>query len=286
MPIDAPLLLSLTAGIGIACITGVLGCFVVWKRMAYFGDSLAHSALLGVALGMIWGFSIHIGTLLVGVTFAVLLVWLQHKKLLALDTLLGILAHSALAIGMLAVAILGGDPHNEHEGEHAGHGHVPSPELDIHNIMFGDVLTVGMNDLLWIYGGGLVIGVIMWRIWSSLLLATVHEDLARAEGVNTFWVHLIFMLLMTVVVAVSIRIVGILLITSLLIIPAATARQFSRTPEGMAIRSALLGGIAVIIGIYASVIWALPTGPAVIAAATGIFILLFTFATLWQRKAG
>ncbi len=256
---------ALIAGIGVSLIAGVIGCFVVWRRMAYFGDSLAHSALLGIALGLAAGFSTNLGVVIVCSTFAALLLWLQQKKVLATDTLLGILAHAALSIGMVTISVL-------------------NQRIDLYSYLFGDILTVTPTELWWIYAGGAIVLVTLLLNWSSLVLMTVHEDLARAEGVKVFFTHLMLMFLMTIVVAVSIRIVGILLITSMLIIPAATARQLVRSPEAMAVVSSILGIAAVIIGIYGSIKLDTPSGPSIVAAAAIIFAILFSLSTLLLRK--
>ncbi|MZR29849.1 iron chelate uptake ABC transporter family permease subunit [Sneathiella litorea] len=262
---DDFILRALAAGIGVALIAGPLGCFVVWRRMAYFGDSLAHSALLGIALGLLYGININLGTVIICSLFALLLVWLQQRRVLATDTLLGILAHAALSIGMVALSFLN------------------NVSFDLYSYLFGDILTVRISDLYWIYGGGLfVIGLLVMN-WSSLTLMTLHEDLARAEGVNTVWANILLMLLMTIVVAVSIRIVGILLITSMLIIPAATARQLVSSPENMAIWAAILGLIAVVAGISGSIEFDTPSGPSIVTAAAIMFALLSIFAVARRR---
>ena len=100
--IEPFILRAVIAGIGVAIIAGAIGCFVVWRKMAYFGDSLAHSALLGVALGLVLGISTNLGTIIICSIFAIVLIWLQQKKILATDTLLGILAHSALSVGTVS----------------------------------------------------------------------------------------------------------------------------------------------------------------------------------------
>ncbi len=262
MPDDL-ILRALGAGIGVALIAGALGCFAVWRRMAYFGDSLAHSALLGIALGLLYGFSVNLGTVIICSTFAVILVWFQHKQVLATDTLLGILAHASLAIGMVAVSFLD-DPH-----------------FELHDYLFGDVLAVTLGDLYWIYGSGAVMLGLLLANWSSLTLMTVHEDLARAEGVKTFRKNLLLMSLMTIVVAASIRIVGILLIASMLIIPAAAARQFVRSPEAMAGVASLIGVISVIVGVWGAVEFDMPSGPSIVTAMVLVFgVLLFAPVTL------
>lgn len=265
MALEPFIIRALIAGLCIALIAGALGCFVVWRRMAYFGDSLAHSALLGIALGLLYSFDLNIGILIVCSVFAILLVWLQQKRVLATDTLLGILAHAALSIGMVAISFI----------HHLN--------FDLHSYLFGDILTVREKDLYWIFGGSLVVLALLISNWASLVLMTINEDMARAEGVRTFWMHFLLMLLMTIVVAVSIRIVGILLITSMLIIPAASARQVARSPEIMAITSCIIGIISVIFGLYGSIHFDTPSGPSIVTAATLIFILLLPVSLLHKR---
>lgn len=255
---------ALLGGLGIAIIAGIMGCFVVWRKMAYFGDSLSHSALLGIALGLVSGLDVSFSTILVCSGFALMLVWLQHKRILATDTLLGILAHAALSIGMVSISLL-------------------QARIDLHAYLFGDILTVTSNELYWIYGGGVIILTCLILNWSKLVLMTIHEDLALAENIRVFWNHLLLMFLMTILVAVSIRIVGILLITSMLIIPAATARQLARSPESMAIIASMLGMMAVCIGLTASIYYDTPSGPSMVAASTLLFMILFPVASMVQQ---
>ncbi len=253
--LDPFILRALLAATGVALIAGVMGCFVVWRRMAYFGDSLAHSALLGVALGLISGLGSNIGILIICILFASLLLFLQQKKLLATDTLLGILAHAGLSIAVVVISLA-------------------NIRINLQGYLFGDILTVTFAELAWIYGGGaLVLGLLIWR-WSGLVLMTINEDLARAERINVFFNHLLLLILMSVVVAISIRITGILLMTSMLIIPAATARQFASTPVMMAIMAAIFGIVAVFIGLYGSLWLDTPSGPSIVASAALIFLLL------------
>ena len=255
---------ALLAGVGVALITGVIGCFVVWRRMAYFGDSLAHGALLGVALGLALGMSTNLGAMFVCLVFALLLLGLQHKKFLATDTILGILAHAALSVGMVVISLL-------------------EQSVDLHAYLFGDILTVTVQELWWIYlGGALVFLMLIWN-WSRLVLMTIHEDLAEAEHVPTFLMQLLLMLLMTIVVAVSIRIVGMLLITSMLIIPAATARQLARSPEAMAGMASLLGVVAVVLGVYGSMVFDTPSGPSIVVASASLFLLVLLATSLFSQ---
>lgn len=265
MNLEPFLINAILAGVAVAVITGVMGCFVVWRRMAYFGDSLAHSGLLGVALGFALGIAVNVGIILICSVFALLLLWLQHKEVLATDTLLGILAHSALALGMVTISVMG-------------------RRIDLHSILFGDILTVTRPELWWIYIGGAIVIIMLLMNWSSLVLMTLQEDLAQAEGINVFLYNLLLMFLMTLVVAVSIRSIGILLVSSLLIIPAATARQITVSPEGMAVLSSLLGVTSVAFGIYFSFAFDTPSGPSIVVAAASLFIFVTIYCQTIRKK--
>ncbi len=252
---DDFLLRALAGGIGIAVLAGPLGSFVVWRRMAYFGDTLAHSALLGVTLGFLLGVNPTVGVMVVCVALALLLVGLQERRSLAADTLLGILSHSSLSLGLVALAFL------------------ETLRVDLMAYLFGDILSVTPADLAWIYGGGAVAMVGLGLLWRRLLAVTVDEELARVEGLPVRSLRLAFMLLIALVIAIAMKIVGMLLITSLLIIPAATARRFSRTPEQMAALAAGVGAVAVSGGLTGSLLWDLPAGPSVVVAAAALFLL-------------
>lgn len=245
---------ALAAGCGIAALTGPMGSFVVWRRMAYFGDTLAHSALLGVTLGFLLGIDPMLGVMAMCVVLALILAALQQRRTLASDTVLGILSHSALSLGLVAVAFL------------------ETLRVDLIGYLFGDILSVTAGDLLRIYVGGAVALGLLALLWRRLLAVTVDEDLARVEGMPVVALRLSFMLLIALVIAVAMKIVGILLITSLLIIPAAAARRFVRTPEQMAALAAVLGMVAVAGGILASLHWDLPGGPSVVVAAFTLFL--------------
>ncbi|OOZ35717.1 zinc ABC transporter permease subunit ZnuB [Solemya velesiana gill symbiont] len=250
---DDFMLRALTAGLGVAMIAGPLGVFVVWRRMAYFGDTLAHSALLGVALGFLLGLNLNLSVVLVAVTIALLLISLQGRRQLTTDTLLGILAHSALSLGLVAISFQ------------------TSVRVDLMGYLFGDILAVSAGDLLWVWGGGALAMTTLVLIWRPLLSLTVHPELARVEGVPITRIRLIFMLLIALVIAVSMKIVGVLLITSMLIIPAAAARRISRTPEQMALAAAGVAAVAVLLGLGASWQWDTPAGPSVVVAAALLF---------------
>ena len=246
---------ALLAGIGVAVVAGPLGCFVVWRRMAYFGDTISHAALLGVALGFLLGIATTIGVFAVTVLIALALLVLQRWREMAADTILGILSHSSLSVGLVVISLM------------------VWLRLDLMGYLFGDILAVGVDDLVSIYAGGLVALGLLVAIWRPLLALTIDEDLAAAEGVRTGPVSIGFMLLIALVIAIAMKIVGILLITSLLIIPAAAARRLARTPEQMAVAAALTGAVAVCLGLYGSLAFDTPSGPSIVVAALVLFLM-------------
>lgn len=252
---------ALIGGIGVAAVAAVLGCFVVWRRMAYFGDSLSHSGLLGVSLGVSAGLGVSVGAFLACALFAVILVYLERTKLLAVDTLLGILAHTALSAGVISISVL---------KQGAG----------LHSYLFGDILTITYDDIYRIYLGGLVVLALIYINWSDFILITIHEDLAASEGIPIFYKQLLLMFLLAIVISVSISVVGLLLITSMLIIPAAAARQLANRPETMMLTAAGLGALAVVLGLGASILLTTPSGPTVVIAATTVFITLLAYRML------
>lgn len=258
---------ALFAGIAVAMLTGPLGCFVVWRRMAYFGDALAHSALLGVALGLVLGIGSNMGIAIICFLFALLITLLQHYRMFATDTLLGILSHAALSLGLVVI------------------GFMPLLRVDLNSYLFGDILAVQASDLWLILAVNVVVLSLLAWLWRSLLLITLQEDLARAEGVNALGMRLVFMLMMAMVIAVAIQLIGILLITSLLIIPAATSRLYARSPEGMAVLASLLGIAAVIGGLGISFEYDSPTGPSIVVMATLLFIFSLPLSWLMGRRA-
>ncbi len=247
---------ALIAGIGIAVLAGPLGSFVVWRKMAYFGDTLSHASLLGIALGFLFNINLNLALVICCLALAVILVSLQKQKYVATDTLLGILAHSALSLGLVAVSFL---------------DHV---RIDLMAYLFGDLLAVTTTDLLWIYGGGIIVMAMLITLWRPLLSMTINEELAQVEGVNVDLMRLLLMLMVGLVIAVAMKFVGgALIITSLLIIPAATARRFSHSPELMAGLASVIGSVAVVLGLAMSWHYDTPAGPSVVVAAAAMFML-------------
>ena len=255
------ILYALAAGIALALVVGPLGSVVVWRRMAYFGDTLAHAALLGVALAIAAEQLPMAGVSLVGVLIAVLLFWLEKQGNLSTDTLLGILSHSALALGLIVLSVIQAQGFN----------------INLMSYLFGDLLAVGVFDLVLMYASVVIILLIFSQILSPLISISVNEELARIDGIAVEKIRFIFMILLALVIAVALKVVGILLITALLIIPAATARLYSRSPKQMVLLSVLMAIAAVVSGIFVSLGWDFPTGPAIVVSASFLFFVSRVF---------
>lgn len=254
------------AALGTALAAGLLGCFVVWRRLAYFGEATAHAAVFGVALALAFSFSIFAGVILVALAMGLLFNTLEGQGSGA-DALLGVLAHGSLAIGLVSITF------------------VPGVRINLDSYLFGDVLTVGRTDLAVIWGGAAaVVLILVWR-WNALLTSTLNPDLAIAAGLNPKRETLLLTLLLATVVAVAIKVVGVLLITALLIIPASTAQRFSRTPEGMAVLAMSIGALSAIGGLQLALIFDTPVGPTIVATAAGIFAL-GAFSSVLTRIGG
>uniref|UniRef100_UPI0035AEBC4E iron chelate uptake ABC transporter family permease subunit n=1 Tax=Paenirhodobacter enshiensis TaxID=1105367 RepID=UPI0035AEBC4E len=259
--IDEFLIRAAAAGLGLTLATGPLGSFVVWRRMAYFGDATAHAAVLGVALSFAFGLPVYAGTLAVALAMAVTVAGLASRGQ-AMDTVLGVLAHSALAFGLIAASFVAG------------------LRVDLESFLFGDILSVGWGDVGLIWAGAAVVaGLLAWR-WQALLTATVNEELARASGIDPRREQLVLTLALALTVAVAIKIVGALLIAALLIVPAAAARRLSRSPEAMALWAVAIGVASVLGGLAASLNWDTPGGPSIVGAAAAIFGLTLPFRRL------
>ena len=263
---DDFLVRAVIGGCAVAVVAAPLGVFVVWRRMAYFGDTLAHAALLGVALGFLLGVDLNAGVVAVGISVALLLALLQRGRQIGSDTLLGILSHGGLAVGLVVLAFL------------------ETVRVDLMAYLFGDILAVTGGDIAWVVGGGAAVLAAMAFLWRPLLAITVHEELAAVEGVPVAAVRLGYMMLLAVVVALAMKVVGILLVTSLLVIPPAAARRFARTPEGMAVLAALAGCLAVAGGLWGSFAYDTPSGPSIVVAALALFAVSVAIPGFTRRR--
>ena len=246
---------AIIAGVGVALVAGPLGCFIIWRRLAYFGDTLAHAALLGVALSFLLEINVLLSVFGMSLLISFALLTLQKRADLSSDALLGLLSHASLAIGLVVLALL------------------TSVRFDLMGLLFGDILSVSKMDIAIIYGGGAFILAILAWIWRPLFAGTVNAELARAEGMKVDQANAVFMVLMALAIAISMKIVGVLLITALLIIPAAAARRFAFGPEIMAVIAGLIGALSAFLGLMGSLQWDTPSGPTIVVAALFIFIL-------------
>ena len=246
---------AIIAGIGIALVTGPLGCFVVWRRLSFFGDTLAHSALLGVLISITLDINVSLTIFVVASLVAILLLRLERTTNLAGDSLLGLISHSSLAIGLVIL------------------GFLSFIRFDVMGVLFGDILSVNSNDLLVIWIGGAMILVVLSYIWKPLFASTVNYELAEAEGMKPERVNAIFTILLAALIAISIKMIGVLLITGLLIIPTAMARNLSDNPRQMVILSIIGGLLSVLIGLYASFEINTSSGPSIVVVALILFIL-------------
>ncbi|GKX58243.1 zinc ABC transporter permease subunit ZnuB [Leminorella grimontii] len=251
------------AGVLLSLAAGPLGSFVVWRRMSYFGDTLAHSSLLGVAFGLLLNVNPFYAVIVITLLLAIGLVWLERRPQFAVDTLLGILAHSALSLGLVTISLMS------------------NVRVDLMAYLFGDLLSVTGEDL-WAIGAGVAVVLLtLWWQWRNLLSVTINAELAHVDGINPERSRLLLMLITALTIGVAMKFVGALIITSLLIIPAATARRFSRTPEQMAGFAAIVGIIAVSGGLTLSAYHDTPAGPSVVLCSCCLFLL-----SLFKKQLG
>ena len=262
--LDDFLVRAALAGIGISLAAAPLGCFIVWRRMAYFGDATAHAAMLGVALSLTLSTSIFAGVLFISLLMAITVSTLSGKGY-AMDTLLGVMAHSSLAVGLVAVSFLSG------------------VRIDLMAYLFGDILAVGKTDLMIIWAGAALVLLMVGFRWSALLLSTLNPDLALASGISPRREQLVLTIALAIVVAVAIKVVGVLLIAAMLIIPAASARRFSRTPEVMALMAAIIGASGNVAGLALSYHLDSPTGPTIVCVLAAMFVALNTLRSIARR---
>lgn len=252
---DYFLIIPLLFALILSLVTGPLGCFIIWRRMAYFGDTLAHASLMGISISLTLSFPIKLGILCTGILIALLIMQLKENRYFAMDTILGLIAHGGLAFGMIIFYLF-----------------QPS-QLSLFSYLFGDILSVNSNDIIYALIGFLAIAIFFYFSWQKLIFMTIHKDLATSEKVPTKKLDYLFLIMLTILITLSIQSVGVLLITSMLIIPAATARIYSKTPLQMAILASCIGGISSCLGFWLSLNYDTPTGPSIIVSALSLFFL-------------
>lgn len=260
------LLRALLAGLGLAIVAAPLGCFVVWRRMAYYGETVAQAGLIGVAIGLAFSLNLTASVLAVTVVVSLLLIVLGRQSVVPFDTLLGLLAHAALAIGVILASQSSGQ------------------QVDLMGFLFGDIFAITVSDLRWILFGGTAALVALVLVWRPLLSMSVHEDLAAAEGMPVERVKTVFVIVLALVVAIAIKIVGVLLTIAFLIMPAAAARPLSETPEQMCLFAAIFGMLSVVLGLFMSVGFDTPGGPSIVVMLAAFFLVSILPSILRQRR--
>ncbi|RCL03393.1 MAG: zinc transport system permease protein [Candidatus Tokpelaia sp. JSC161] len=264
--LDNFFLRALIGCIGIAILIGPFGCILVWQRMAYFGDTMAHSSLLGVALAFLFRINITLSVFIVILILAIILLLLQEYPSLAWDSLLGVIAHSSLAIALVILSFF------------------PWIRQDLSLYLFGDVLSISKIDIMCIWGGGSIVLFILIKLWRSLIATTVSSDIAEAEGLYPKRTKTAFILLLALIITIAMKIIGILLITAFLILPPNIARHLSYTPEKTAILAAISGAISTFAGLYFSAILNTPSGPTIVVTEFILFIFSLLSSKIVRRE--
>lgn len=257
---------AIVAGLALAVVAAPLGCFVIWRRMAYFGETVAQASLIGVALSLALRLDITLGVVVIAVVVAFLLLWFGRQQVVALDSILGLLHHAALATGVIAMSLLKGPP------------------VDLVGFLFGDVFAVTTGDIAWIAGGGAVVLAVVAWLWQPLLRLAVHEDLAAAEGIDRRRVRAIFTILLAVTIAVAMKIVGVLLVMAFLVVPAVAARPLAGTPERMVLLTAAVAAASVVLGLSLSATFDSPGGPSIVIVMSLAAAASLTAAGLIRRR--
>jgi zinc transport system permease protein len=249
---------ALLAGVGLSITTGPLGCFLIWRRMAFFGDALAHSSLLGIALGILLHLDMNVGIVAICLLCALILSKTASNQHLSADVWLNIISYSALALGFLALSLAGSN-------------------ADLESYLFGDILTLRLQDLYWIYGCAIIVALFFYWKWRDLLLLTLDEELAQTAGVSVGFVRATFMVILAFIVAIALKAVGALLMPALLIMPASTASRFSESPEQMAFIAAVIAFLGLSMGLLAAISLNTPSGATIVVSCLLLFILSMFF---------
>jgi len=242
-------------GLLTSLMTASIGTLMLWRRMTYLGDALAHTALLGLSLGLWLSLPLELALAAITMLVAILIALNHRQKDLSIDVFIAIAAHSSLALGLLAISFL------------------PSARLDLMGYLFGDLLNLTPTDLIWLALVAVV--VLSWIImnWRALVLSSLNPELAQLAGLKPKRLQWILSLLIALVIAVSIKLVGALLMTALLITPAAIARAWSRSPQQMMLSAILVSVLAVWLGLGLSYHWDLPTAASIVSLLFAGFVL-------------
>jgi zinc transport system permease protein len=253
---DSFLINAIIGGLIIASISGLLGSFVLWKNMAYFGDALSHTALLGITIGILFHLNLTIAVTLVAIIFAI--IFSQNATRYSNDTMLGVISYSALSIAIII---------NSYK----------KIKMDLISYLFGDILAINHQDLIYLIICTVIISIWIYRNWSELVMLSICEEYLHASGGNVRKIKLGFALILALFIATSFKIVGILLITAMLIIPAASALAISRSPAQMVRTAMLIGSLSCVLGITGAFYFDTPTGPSIVVSSLTFFMLTNIF---------
>ena len=256
---------AIIAGIGFTLVAGPLGCFVIWQRLSYLGEAMAHSALLGIALAIVLDMNLMVGVFSICLLISFILARVNSDSFLSGDSVLGIMSHSTLALGLVLVSFM------------------YWIRVDVLDFLFGNIIAVTWLEIAMIYmASAVALGIIAFK-WRAMIVLTVDEQIAAAEGLQPSQTRILLMILLAGTIAIAMKIVGILLTISLLIIPAATARQLAKTPEQMAVFAVVFGSASVVGGMFMSLEIDTPPGPSIVVCALLLFLSMATAMLIRKR---
>lgn len=265
--LDDFLLRSLIAGVIMVVIAAPMGCLMVWQRLAFLGDTLGHAAVFGVALGLMLQLMPIVGVLAVALLIVFSLSRVSSFNTAMSETTLAIISHTGLAGGIILVGTLG-----------AG-------RVNLESILFGDLLATTPTDLLGLLATTFVLLLLLLRYWRAFVAMSVSREIAQAEGIEVRRLQFLMYAMIALLVAVMMKVMGVLLIAAMLVIPTSSARLFSRGPEQMVAISALYGFAALGGGLTSSYHFDWQTGPAIVVCATALLLLTLAVRRLGKSSA-
>ena len=248
---------ALLAILLITPIFAILGTMIVNNKMAFFSDALGHSALTGIAIGMLLGISnINISMILFAVIFALLLNFIKNKTTYGADTIISVFSSIAIALGLAILAQTGN--FNKYS-----------------SYLVGDILSITPAEILYLFITFIAIMLFWYFMFNILNVIRINKTLAKSRGINTKLIDNIFVILIAVIVMISIRWIGILLINSLLILPAAASRNIAKNMRSYHLLSVIFSMFSGIVGLILSYYWNIPTGPMIVIISGIIYFVTF-----------
>ena len=267
--LDDFLVRSILAGLMMVSIAAPMGCLMVWQRLAFLSDTLGHAAVLGVGIGLLLEVNPMFGVLAVVILIVFSLSQVANFNNALSETTLAIISHTGLAGGLILL------------------GALPSNSVSLEAILFGDLLATTRSDLLMILVTTLILLVLLIRHWRPFVALSVSREIAQAEGISVRKEQFLMYMMIALLVAVLMKVMGVLLIAAMLVIPTTSARLLSQNPEQMVWFSAAFGILSLAGGITGSFQFDWQTGPSIVLSAT-IFLVVTLLVTrqisLWTRR--